>query len=139
MSRNARRIVNRHCLLVLFATCAAVAFAWIAALAHGAAFDLRLLADKGDPSRNRAEVESLWAAARRADLVAIGAQAVVTLGCYLALWQGGLERRARVVHAVGSFIGGIVLTLLMALIAWTTQSDLEVRTDQLIHALFSAR
>lgn len=120
------------------ATFCAIAFSWIAARAHALAFDLNLLADKGDPSRAAIEIERLWQAAARANVIAIGAQVVLTLCIYIAFRRHRSGWRSRTLLGLASLIGGVVLTLLMLVLAYATQSELAVRTDQFINRIVTS-
>lgn len=120
------------------ATLCAIAFSWIAARAHALAFDLNLLADKGDPSRAAIEIERLWQAAARADVIAIGAQVVLTICIYIAFRRHRSGWRGRTLLGLASLIGGVVLTLLMVVVAYDTQPELAVRTDQFIKRIVAS-
>lgn len=113
----------------------ALASAWIAARSHALSFDLSLLADKGNPSRAPEEVERLWQAAAKADAVAIAAQLVVTIFVYIAFPRRESGWKTRALLVIASLIVGAVLTLLMVLLAWTTESEIKVMTDRFIYRI----
>lgn len=127
--------VNHHCFRGIFVTFASATLAWIAGRAHATAFMLCLECDKGNPFRDRLEIERLCHAAKRADFMAILVQILLTVCIYVGLQHRVSGWRARGLLAIASLAGGIVLTMFMALLSWDTQSQVTIWTDQLLHKI----